>query len=263
MRRGNLFWGVILIVLGGLFFLQAVGLITDVLAWFWPLGFIILGLFVIFGRRLRGTGVPGESFSIDLQGAARLELELDHGAGSVFIGGGAPAGVAITGSKGAALDVSSQLSGDSLAVKLDAGPTFLPFIGPEGGEWRFLLTGDVPVAIKLSAGASSLDLDLTDVRLTFLGVDTGASSVKVKLPAHAGQTLLDFDSGAASIELTLPEGVGARIRMDQGASSINVDEKRFPALTSMGGMYQSADYDTAPNKVEIHLQGGANSVSIR
>lgn len=263
MRRSNLFWGLILIVLGVLFFLHSAGLIDDVFAWFWPLAIILVGLFVLFGRYLPRRSGLGEHFSIDLQGAARLDLNIDHGAGSVFVSGGAPEGVALTGSQGAGLEVSSHLLGDSLAVKLSAGPSFLPFIGPEGGEWHFQLTQAIPVAIKLDAGASSLDLDLTDVRLTSLGIDAGASSLKINLPASAGHSLVDIETGAASIDLHVPSGVGARIRFDQGASSISVDEQRFPAVASMRNLFQSADFDGAPNKVEINLAGGANSVSVR
>ena len=159
MKSGSFFWGVILILLGGLFFLQSAGLIHDVFGWFWPLVIIMLGIWVLGSRYMPRSawGGIGESFSIDLQDARRLDVDFDHGAGSVFFGGGAPAGVAISGSKGTGLEVRSELAGENLGVDLNAGPSFLPFIGPEGGEWRFSLTQEVPVAIKIDAGASSLN----------------------------------------------------------------------------------------------------------
>jgi hypothetical protein len=262
MRRGNLFWGIILIVLGGLFLLQTSGLIRDVFSWFWPIGLILAGIWVLGGRYLPRQGGAGETFSIDLQAATKLDLDIDHGGGSLVFSGGAPAGVAIRGSQATGLDVHDHRHADSLTVKIDAGPNFLPFLGPDGGEWSFNLTLEVPVAIKLDTGASSLDFDMTDVRLTSLDVDMGASSVKLKLPVNAGHTLVDFESGAASIDVLVPAGVGARIRFEQGVSSINIDEARFPQVTSMRNLYQSADYDSAANKVEINLEGGANSVRV-
>jgi hypothetical protein len=263
MRRENFFWGILLILLGGLFLLHANGVITDVLGWFWPLALILLGAWVLVARYLPRCGSGDESFSINLQGANRLDLDIDHGGGSVSISAGAPEGVAICGSQAFGLEIKSQREGESLGVDLDAGPTFLPFIGPQGGEWRFNLTQEVPVAIKLDAGATSLDLDMTDIKLTFLGVDAGASGIKVKLPANAGQTLVDITAGAASIDLSIPQGVGARIRMEQGVSSINIDESRFQMLTSLKNMYQSSDYDTAANRVEINLECGASTISVR
>jgi hypothetical protein len=264
MRRGNLFWGVILIVLGVLFFLQARGLISDVLGWFWPFFLILMGLWVLGGRYFsRFGGGQGESFSIDLQGAAKLDIDFDHGAGSVVFSGGAPSGVAIIGSQASGMEYKSHRSGDSLGVDIDAGPNFIPFIGPDNGEWRFQLTQEVPVAIKVDAGASSMDFDMTDVKLTYLGVDTGASSLKLRLPVNAGHTLVDVESGAASVEMFVPQGVAARIRFTQGVSSINIDEQRFPLFSGAGNLHQSPDYDSAANKVEINLEGGANSVKIQ
>lgn len=258
-----MFWGVILIVLGVLFFLQARGLIHDVMGWFWPILLIMLGLWVLGGRYFMRFGGSASNFSIDLQGAAKVDIDFDHGAGAVAFSGGAPAGVAIAGVQAAGVEVKSHLSGESLGVDIDAGPTFIPFLGPDSGEWRFQLTQEVPVAIKVDAGASSMDFDMTDVRLTYLGVDTGASSLKVRLPANAGHTLVDVESGAASIEMFIPANVGARIRIEQGASSVNIDPQRFPLFSGAANLYQSPDYDSAANKVEINLEGGANSVKIQ
>ncbi|MEI7848062.1 MAG: LiaF domain-containing protein [Chloroflexota bacterium] len=262
MRRGNVFWGVILILLGVLFFLKTINLIDDVLGWFWPLALMLLGLAVLFGRYLPHSVANTKSFSIDLEGATKLDLEVEHGVGSLFFSGGAPAGVAVSGVEGLALEVKSHRTADSLGVEIHAGPSVLPFLGPESGEWHFNLTTEVPVAIKLDAGASNLVFDLTEIKLTYLGLDTGASSVKAQLPAHAGHTLVNIESGAASIDLIVPEGVGARIRLEQGASSVSIDEKRFPKLTDFSSIYQSPDYDSAANKVEIILEGGANSVKV-
>ncbi len=261
MRRGDIFWGGILIILGSLFLLQANGVISDVFGWFWPTLLVLLGVWILAGRFIPGMASDsGEKFSIDLQGASQVALDFDHGAGSVQFTGGAPSGVAITGMQATGMDVKSYLAGDRLEVKIDAGPTFLPFLGPESGVWRFQLNQDVPLSLDVDAGASSLDFDLTDLKVTHINVDTGASTLKIKLPAHAGNTLVDIDSGAATLELSVPQGVAARVRTKQGASTVNIDQSRFPLRES--DLYQSADYETAANKVEINLDGGANTVNV-
>jgi len=262
MRRGNIFWGLVLIILGGLFLLQTQGLIKDVLGWFWPVFLILLGFWVIGERFLPRGSYSGETFSIDLQGASKVDLDFDHGAGSVLITGGAPAGVALSGSQASGMDVNSHLSGETLTVDLNAGPTFIPFLGPEGGEWAFQVTQEVPVNLKVDAGASSLNFDFSEVKLAFLGVDCGACTLKVKLPANAGQTLVNVESGAATLEFSIPPGVAARIRLEQGVSTVNIDQSRFPLTVALGNLYQSADYETAANRVEINLEGGANTVRI-
>jgi len=263
MKRGDIFWGSILIILGGLFLLQVNGVITDVFGWFWPIFLMLLGVWILAGRFILAFGATdnGEKFSIDLQGAAQVALDFDHGAGSVQVTGGAPSGVAVTGTKAAGMDIKSTLAGDRLEVKIDAGPSFFPFIGPESGMWRFQLNQDVPLTLDIDAGASSMDFDLTDLKVTYMKVDTGASTLKIKLPANAGNTLLEIESGATTLDLSVPQGVAARLRVKQGVSTVNIDQSRFAMRD--GGLYQSADYDTAANKAEINLDGGANSVIVR
>ncbi len=261
MRRGSIFWGGILILLGVLFSLQAAGLITDVMGWFWPLFLILLGAAVLVSRFTAPNLAGGEAFAINLEGAAKVALDIDHGAGSVKVMGGASYGTAVNGTQGAAMSFKSHLNGDTLTVDIDAGPSFIPFLGPEGGSWVFQLTNEVPVSMKFDGGAASLDFDFTGTKLDFLGVDMGASSLTLKLPANAGRTLVDVESGAASIDITIPQGVAARIRLEQGVSAQNIDLARFPQV--MDGMYQSPDFESAENKAEINLEGGANTVNIR
>lgn len=259
MRRGGIFWGLILIALGGLFFLQTSGLISDVFGWFWPIFLILLGIWVLVGRMMPPSASK-EDFSIDLQGAKQVALDLDHGAGSVQLTSGAPAGVAVTGAKGEGIEFKSKLVGDRLDVDIDAGPGFIPFLGPDGGVWRFQLGQGVPTTLDVDAGASSLDFDLNDLNITNMKFDLGASTLKLKLPASAGYTRVDIDSGAATLDLNVPQGVAVRLRMTVGASTLNIDETRFPMQSS--GFYQSADYESAANKVEINVDGGANTVKV-
>ncbi|MEI8259366.1 MAG: hypothetical protein WCJ30_27175, partial [Deltaproteobacteria bacterium] len=63
-----------------------------------PLALILLGVWVLGGRYLPHSRAGGETFSIDLQGATRLDLDVDHGAGSISFSGGALTGVALSGS---------------------------------------------------------------------------------------------------------------------------------------------------------------------
>jgi hypothetical protein len=62
------------------------------------------------------------------------------------------------------------------------------------------------------------------------------------------------------VVVRVPSGVAARIRASGGLADIRVDRDRFPRA---GGVYQSADYDTAANKVDIDVEAGVGSVNIR
>lgn len=262
MRQGYLFWGSIIILLGVLFLLQALGLAGDVFGWFWPLVIIFLGLWMMLGRFLPRPAVDAERFGIDLQGAKRVDVHIGMGAGSLNLCGGAPAGLALGGNMGAGLDYESNLQDDALAVEIKAGPTIFPFLGPESGTWNVLLASGVPVSVHVEAGASTLELDCSALQLSFLGVNAGASSIHLKLPGGEGHSLVDIQSGAAHVDVEIPAGVGARIRMGQGASSVQVDEQRFLRVAGQAGLYQSAGYESNPRQVELNLEGGANTVLV-
>ncbi len=100
MRRDDLFWGAILILLGGLMFLNNAGIRLpggiNAMQLFWPSALILLGAWIIFGVFLRGN-VEHEQVSIDLQGASQASLKLDHGAGRLVVGAGASPGQLLTG----------------------------------------------------------------------------------------------------------------------------------------------------------------------
>ncbi|GAB4446273.1 MAG: hypothetical protein OHK0041_04900 [Anaerolineales bacterium] len=260
MKRDNIFWGSVLILLGALFLLQRLGVIPNVAPYLWPLALIFIGGWLILSVYWRPSAADEESFNIALGGAKSVSYRFSHGAGQLVISGGAPAGAALTGSSAAGVNETSRMDGDRLEVHIEAGASFIPFIGPSDGAWRFHLTQEVPVTLQVETGASQLKMDLRDVAARRIALKTGASSSEVTLPAR-GASLLDLEAGAASIDITLPEGVAGRVHIKEGLTSLNVDTSRFPQLDSR--LYQSPDFDTAPNRADINVEAGLGSINIK
>jgi hypothetical protein len=259
MKRDNIFWGVALILLGALFFLQQQGIIKNVFTYIWPLALILVGgwmVLTVFWKPEHSA----EQFDIALQNAKSVRYSFAHGAGQFEIKGGAPAGKALVGSSATGMKDTTRLDGDRLEVRIEAGASFVPFVGPDDGVWRFQLTQEVPVTISVETGASQLDMDLRDVLASQIRLQTGASNSSVVLPAR-GASILDLSAGAASIDIRVPDGVSARVRIKEGLTSMNVDTGRFPQVDSR--MYQSADYDTNPNRAEINVEAGLGSITVK
>ncbi len=261
MRRGEAFWGGLLVILGLLFFLKAGGYLAgDVLGWFWPVVIIAAGVWILMGGFAYQTRFEtAEKFSIPLQEAQEASLSINHGAGRIDLRAGANPGDFVTGMSGAGMNHTSHLFGTKLEVGIEAGPSFIPFVGPEGGVWQFRLNRDLPTAINIQAGASRLDLDLADLRVTFFSFEGGASNVNLTLPARMEHTLVELEAGAASIDVSVPDGVALRFRT-KSVGSLHIDETRFPRRE--GGMYQSPDYDTATYHAEVTVDGGATSIIV-
>ena len=260
MRRDNIFWGSVLIILGGLFFLQRGGYIPSVVPYLWPFALILFGGWLILSVYWRPDPTAGEKFNIALRDAKSVRYRFSHGAGLIVINGGAPTGKALVGSSATGMNESSRLDGDRLEVHIEAGASFIPFVGPSDGTWRFQLSQEVPVTVKVETGASQLDMDLTDVMASHIVLETGASNSNVVMPAR-GASILELEAGAASINITVPAGVSGRIRIKEGLTSLNVDTNRFPQVDSR--LYQSTDFDTAANRAEISVEAGLGSITIK
>ena len=260
MRRDNIFWGIALILFGVLLFLQQQGIIANIFTFFWPITLILVGGWLILSVYWQPDRASEETFSVPLGEAKRVEYKFSHGAGQIEINGMSPSGMALVGTTAVGMNHRSKLNGDRLEVRVEAGPSFVPFIGPSQGIWRFQLTQEVPVTLKVDAGASSVDIDLRDVQATHVELSTGASSSNVTLPAH-GASLLNVEAGVAAVNIRVPESTAARIRVDDGMSSVNVDTNRFPRLDS--GLYQSSNFETATDRAEINIESGLGSVTVK
>ena len=259
MKRDNLFWGMALILVGVLLFLQTQGFIRNVIPYLWPLALILFGSWIILGVYWTPTRSEEETFSFPLGAAKSARFKFSHGAGRIEITGGAPVGQALVGSSAVGMNKESSMHGDQLDVTVEAGPSFVPFIGPSQGVWRFQLTQEIPLTLSVDAGASSLNIDLQDVLASRVELNTGASSSTVTVPAR-GASLLDIEAGAASVNVHVPNATAARIRVREGVNAVNVDTNRFPRVDS--GFYQSSDYNTAADRAEINIEAGLGSVTV-
>ena len=262
--RGSLFWGIVLIVLAALLFVNQQGWLKgDIFSYFWPAVIILFGIWLLVGATGRGRyASSGQTVSIPLENARSARIKMDHGAGRLNVRSGAASTELLNGVFGAEVDYKSSLNGDQLQVKLRNSAQFWGWFPGSGSlDWDVRLNQDIPLNLKIDSGASATILDLTDLKVVELDIDTGASSTEVTLPANAGSTLVDIDSGASSVKISIPTGVAARIRVKTGIASVNIDSNRFPPQG--GGLYQSADYATAANRADITIDTGVGSVDIR
>jgi hypothetical protein len=263
MRRSSLFWGSTLVLVGGLLLLQNLGVIpSSISIWgiLWPLVLIGLGvrlLWRVYGPR---RALASEAVTIPLEGASLARVRVRHGAGRLRLQAGAGPNEIASGTFVGGLDYESRREGDGLKVKLRVPDDGFMWMGPiEPRDWEVRLNEGIPLELNLKTGANEAHLDLTDLRVTDLRYETGASSTELTLPARAGHTRVEISAGAASINIRVPEGVAARLRSRGGLSSTDVDTRRFPR---QGEVYQSPDYETAVNRAEISVEMGAGSVRV-
>lgn len=265
MKTKSTFWGTIFIIAGALLLLSNLGILTvNVWKLVWPSFIIAMGVWTLIAAQKGAEALETEEVSLPLKNATRAKLTVAFGAGQFHIHSTPNANKLLSGSFIGGVEEKVHQDGDFTKIKLQArSDDFLHVIMPwswGARNWNFGLNKDIAWQLSLEMGASDAHVNLTDVHVTDLKVETGASNTDIILPANAGVTHVDLDGGAASVTFTVPKGVAARIQVDSGLSSIDIDRQRFPRV---GDYYKSEDYETAANKVDINADFGAGSLVIR
>ncbi len=149
-------------------------------------------------------------------------------------------------------------------------------------EWQIQLNPGVQSDITARSDGGNIRLNLAGMAVTRVLADTGGGNVDVTLPDNAanlnvtaktgggivtveigsgttGSSSINASSGAGNVVLRLPGSLAARIHVTSGMGKVIVD-----ALFSQVDekTYQSPNYDSAADKVEIILNSGAGNVMV-
>lgn len=264
MKRSALFFGTMIVLLGVVLLGINLGVVDHrIWRYFWPLVLVLLGVWFLLGPYLSKGTLESVERSVPMMNDTEAEIHFNYGAGRMVISSGAKPQELLSGSFTGGITEELHRNNGKAFLKINTPTDFIfPGVWPAGQHglnWNINLTNEIPLQLHIHSGACEARLDLTDLKVTELNIETGASSTDVTLPQNAGFTRVVVKSGAAEVKLHVPQGVAAFIRESSGLSGINVDTNRFP---QSGHTYQSADYSTAENKVEIFYEGGVGSVDI-
>ncbi|RPI33642.1 MAG: hypothetical protein EHM70_05400 [Chloroflexota bacterium] len=131
----------------------------------------------------------------------------------------------------------------------------------EGGNVKLNLAGLAFTRITAETGGGNMEMTLPDhtANLSVMG-KTGGGNVTVAIGSSiTGSHTVNASSGAGSVVVRLPGGIAARIHVASGMGNAIVD----PSFTPIDNKtYQSPDYDSAANRVEITADSGAGNVTI-
>lgn len=267
MLRGSQIVGIVLVAAGALTLL---GVLTSVpvVAILFAAALIGAGIWIISGAARGGADLPREQAAIPLEGATEAVLSIRHGAGRLAIGAGAGVDDLLSGSFGGGLDARTTRDGGVLRVELRVkerrfGALANPVLqgALDSLDWDLVLNPRVTLDLDLETGAGEGRIVLTDLKVRAVRLRTGASATTIDLPEAAGRTSLHVDSGAASVKVRVPPSVAARIRIRAALAGTRVDAARFPRRGD-APVYESPDFETAANRVEIDVDTGVGSIEI-
>jgi hypothetical protein len=227
----------------------------DLFAQYWPWALVILGVWFLIGALIPSGQQLEEALQVPLAGAPSADVRIKFGAGTLTAHAAAHGSLIDGDFRGGVVHKQHGPGRAELTQDTSYG---MPWLERESA-WDMGLTTEVPLDLRVEIGAARTTLDMLDLKLRRLEVHTGASETRIRLPRAAGATEVRTEHGAAALTIEIPQGVAARIRARMALGSTNIDEARFPRV---GDVYQSIDYGTAANRVDIDAQGGMGSLRI-
>lgn len=113
--------------------------------------------------------------------------------------------------------------------------------------------------IDIDGGATSMNADLSALRIASLNVEVGASSVSLRLGAIQDSSFYHIEGGAAKFFIEIPEDAGCRITQESGLSKHD-----FPNfIKKADNVYESPNYATSTKKIILDIQTGVSSVAVQ
>jgi hypothetical protein len=108
-----------------------------------------------------------------------------------------------------------------------------------------------------TVNGGSVDGDLRDSSLRQLGITVNAGSVALELPAASVSGSVTVNAGSA--RFCLPRDSGVRIRFSGGLGGNNFEDF---GLRRAGDVWESANYTSAANRIELGITANAGSANI-
>jgi hypothetical protein len=293
MKSGKLFWGVFFLTTG-------VVLMLDKLEWisidlpgigrYWPVAIVLLGVGVLVAQRwakLAFAGAAGAFLGLLIgavfsthwgdwaadremqvqhytegieQGTREARLSLDAGAGVFRIEDTTGALITADAQSQIGYEFSSEKSDSSqdVQMRMEKAHRHWPF-----GRWENRVSvrlHPVPMwDLDMDVGAAQVEFDLRPFKVRTLHIDAGATSLNVKLGTRTPSTDVVINAGASSIHLEVPESAGCAVYADAPLSS-----KSFSGFSKVSkGKYTTDNYETAAQKITIHIDAGVSSLKVR
>jgi cell wall-active antibiotic response 4TMS protein YvqF len=293
-RYRSFFWPALLILAGIVALLVNVGQIPVERVFqavnLWPLILVVIGLELIIRRLLHGvTGDvaaalvvliaivgaatyvavapnPPANETLDVSGplgdVQSASLEIDAGAATVKISSDAAAvgdlykaHIAYSGTKP---DVTFDASSRKLTIN-QRGNNFMTFQSRRF-ELDLQINPKVTWAVELNTGATSSTLDLSQVQLKSLSINSGAAKDEITLGPASGAVAVEIDGGALTVKIHRPQGTEASVDVSGGALTLDADGRGLHGIGHQS--YESPGFSNAANAYRIEINGGACTVTL-
>jgi len=199
--------------------------------------------------------------TVELGEAESVELNLDMGAGTLKVQGGASKlmeGYFVYNIERWKPEIRYSEAGNRGILKVKQGECSAMTIGKRRNKWDISLSNDVAIDINVDFGAGEGNLDLRGLILNSLDIDMGVGELKVDLSGEQKQSFdVSIDGGVGSATIYLPIDVGVRVEVDGGIGSVNAR-----GMIKKRGAYVNDAYEKTEVTIDIEVDAGIGSIDL-
>lgn len=272
-RYGRFIWP-LLIVAAGVMILAGRGsravlltilIVVAMVALLWPLAFLVAGP-GYFIEDIQHRSIPVDQVTVAVPrdpSVIAARLVATGGIADVAITGGSREHL-VSGTVTGALtrpEVSWHVAGNKAEVLLDApvGNFLMPRSRPRMLLHTSLQLHDsIPWELQLELGASRVDIDLRDVTVSGLELNTGAAKIDAVFGDLMDGARIKVAAGAGEISLTFPRTVGVELRVAGAFGTRHLAD--FSRLDD--DTYRSNNWEQAGKRIHVHVDAGVHSLNV-
>ncbi|NDJ60496.1 MAG: hypothetical protein GYB67_05185 [Chloroflexi bacterium] len=135
------------------------------------------------------------------------------------------------------------------------------------GETNLTMPGNRQYAVQINTGVGRASVNIQENATVDLTMRIGTGEVNMAIGNNASINAR-LTGGIGVTNVIIPSDAAVRVEANAGIGSINVNS-RIPRLQttgeswSRGGVWQTADYETAERKIFLHLEGGVGEFNVR
>ena len=155
--------------------------------------------------------------------------------------------------------------------------------------WDLALAPKVPCQLRMKGGIGETDIDLSNLLVDAVKLESGVGKIALLLPAQAGDFAARIDGGVGKTDVLVPAGGGGTLDINGGAGEVTVSVEAGAALRLMAdagigkvnlpdsllrvkggehfigisGIWESPGFAEADKRIVIDFDGGVGSFTLK
>ena len=111
---------------------------------------------------------------------------------------------------------------------------------------------------ELNLGASELNFDFSEYKVSDVEINSGASNIDIKLGELYDSTYVVISTGVSKIRIGIPNNSGCRLECESVLTLRDFDG----FVKKSSNVYETANYSSAENNIEIEFEGAMSEFEV-